>query len=149
MGWPVISDLSDPVPVAWDPEELVVVARLYKDPDVDRPQLWNGFVCPAFDRAEAQKIIDTNDRVADQTPGAAVETFSWDGDALIVRRPGFDGDPEELERLTPIVDDQGVLRWAIGAWEWVWSVVPRCPHCHLPIGWGALSESVTFPKAVP
>lgn len=108
--------LTDERRVVWagDENDPVLVARLFLLPD-GRLNLWNGFVCPAFDRANTQKIVDWNTKAA--ADGAECDTFEWDGDTLV---SFYSGDRTQRESIEPILDDAGVLRWSVGAWSWTW-----------------------------
>lgn len=109
--------LGNPTRVTWEMGEIEFDARLILNPDLS-VQTWNGWVCPAFDRANAQKLIDYNAKAAAQYGDGSFDTFSWDGDTIVADRDG------ELERLDGELDDEGVMRWSIGAWSWTWQEVP-------------------------
>jgi hypothetical protein len=121
--------LPDTVPVAWDSSELIVWARLYD-------WRWNGFACPAFDRENTQKIVDYNNKVHAEDPN--IDSFEWDGDVLVQHYGDSRYDTDEPERIEPVTDDKGVMRWAVGAWSWTWSEVWQCPHCKAAIPWEAM-----------
>ncbi len=116
-------NLGPLVTVAWDEEELTLEARLFLD-EAGEPHRWNGWVCPAFDRTNAQKLIDYNNKAyADAPDGGISDTFEWDGDTLIWTDHDY---PEsEPDRIEPYWADDGP-RWDIGSYGWTWYVVePR------------------------
>jgi hypothetical protein len=87
--------------VTWDPDDIVLVARIDE-------RRWNGWVRPAFDRANVQKLIDWNKPREDEGYAPVV----WDGNDVLV---GWD---LGIDRVAPFLDN-GVERWAIGdGWCW-------------------------------
>lgn len=121
--------LGPVVQVTWEIEDGSFPARLHLNPDGE-PARWNGWLCPAFDRETAQRIVDFNAKAARKVP--EMEIFRWDGDTLISCYPrGFENVDDDRKVIAvdwdespiePIVDDEGVLRWSIGAWEWTWQL---------------------------
>lgn len=114
--------LTEPRRVTWEMGEVEYMARLFVQPNGDL-ELWNGWVCPAFDRAEVERVIEYNNRIGSDATQASidVDTFEWDGDVLLSH---YSGDRNEVERIEPIVDDAGELRWTVGAWSWTWQEIP-------------------------
>lgn len=78
----------------------------------DRSVRWNGWVTPAFDRAEADKVIAA--MTADTEDFGC--RFRWDGDTLFMAES--DGaEWYDEEQVGP--DANG--RYPIGAWNWTWA----------------------------
>lgn len=79
---------------------------------------WNGFATPAFDRANAERVIAWVARGNDSLASSEVlTTFAWEGDTLI-QTDHHHGDPY-VERMEP--GEEG--RYPIGAGSWTWEEV--------------------------
>lgn len=102
--------------LAWDEGEMVLLGRCFEEGRSHIPILWNGWRCPAFDRENAQRIVDYNNAHEAESPGS-FDTFEWDGDSLIVHSLYDDVDDERIE---PVTGPDGKPYWAIGAWYWTW-----------------------------
>lgn len=111
--------MSDTRVVAWDESEITFVARLQRQDD-GRLARWNGFVCPYFDRAEIDRYI-AHVAAGEDPNDPYLEVASWDGDVLVVHDAQYADEPDyEDERIEPVIDDQGVQRWSLGAYSWTW-----------------------------
>lgn len=98
-AWP--SPTKGPVTI-----DGMIVVQGYYDPAVR----WNGWLCPSFDRAEAEQIATWA-----TTEDPEYTFFEWDGDVLIYTQLNYED--SEPERYEP--DANG--RYPIGAFAWVWS----------------------------
>lgn len=79
---------------------------------------------PYFTRDEAARIMAYNDEHIALLDG---EHFRWEGDTIVSTHPEYPGDDY---RMDPIVDDEGVQRWGIGAGSWTWqSARDLCSCC--------------------
>ncbi len=107
--------LSRKVRVAWDEDELVLEARLFLarcEDHGEEPMRWNGWLCPAFDRENVDRIAAYNATVPDVT-----DQLTWDGDVLVIADPDYPDEPPE--RMEPVRWHDG-LYWPVGAWSWTW-----------------------------
>lgn len=97
--------------VAWDEDELVLEAKLSLRSD-GSPLLWNGWVCPEFDRANIDRYIAF---LATSPNAEMYEKAEWDGDVLVLTDPDY---PDEPTRLEPC--QHGL--YTMGAFAWTWYV---------------------------
>lgn len=128
--------------VTWDQEDEVFPARLTRNPD-GSIQTWNGFVCPEFDRATAERLVAVNDSFVRELGRDAADAFRWYGDVLVSRWCGHDvevdwpeslpqGEASTLDEPFSVVARTSDGRYPIGSWAWTWTDVPTQPHDFLP-----------------
>ncbi|MFI7608479.1 hypothetical protein ACIBTV_25465 [Micromonospora sp. NPDC049366] len=86
---------------------------------------WNGFLCPRFPRAEAERMRVYWDKAAAAAgPDAIVDTLRWDGDVLVLVSGQYNrdggalqpGEQPDEDRIEP--DERGL--YAVGAYSWCW-----------------------------
>ena len=85
----------------------------------DPTDLWNGWLCPAFTRPEAQRVADWSNRMAAEAGTDAAAVFEWDGDILVQTENKGHGVDEYVERIA--ADAAG--RYSIGAYGWTWYAI--------------------------
>lgn len=123
---------------AWDDPDDGPTFEGWHDPSVR----WNGFATPAFEKAEADKIMAWNTQAVAAGDGVERMTFDAATDAYLLLHPeaGEDG-PERVPAFDARCDDGKWRRlYGVGSWAWTWSeVLPRghtlCDTC------GALMEA--------
>jgi hypothetical protein len=82
-------------------------------------QYWNGWACPAFERAEAERVM----QAMYVGPGAW-----WEYDAPTdtfrgVLEGGAPEDIDEWQGSDILVDGRSVHVYFIGAWAWIWDEI--------------------------
>jgi hypothetical protein len=82
---------------------------------------WNGWACPLFDKAEAQRVMDWSNKLADTHGSDAAARLHWEGDTLVLVEPWWGDDG--TERIEP--NENGF--YGIGAMNWTWSIVGGDP----------------------
>ena len=87
------------------------VHRAYLDPD----DTWNGWACPYFEKAEAERM---NEWLPELDDGL---DYSADTDAFTTRY-----DPDAIETFTG-TDIDGMHLYPIGYGSWTWSIVEGKP----------------------
>lgn len=86
----------------------------------DPTERWNGWLCPRFTRAEAERIVAAvaaeNSADVERWGAAEGETLRWHGDVLLIVPAAHVGSEDEAERIEP--DASGL--YSVGAWAWTW-----------------------------
>lgn len=78
------------------------------------PYRWNGFVCPAFTREQAQAVTQWANTLAERFPDSP--TFTWEGDALFESCDYGDG--IERTEVGSTTMDGVVLYFISDGWAW-------------------------------
>ena len=95
---------------------------------VDPAERWNGWLCPRFDRATAERIAaDFAKQRAEFGAEMVPFVITFDGDTVVVAdtqyadeiAAGFWGDPDEVYRPERINPDRDGL-YDVGSYSWCW-----------------------------
>lgn len=106
---------------AWDAPDDEATFVGWHDPEVR----WNGFATPAFERAEADRLMGYVNAMALGRPEETAFSYDAARDCYVERAwDHSELDPVEYEGY----DRDGRHLYGIGAWSWTWSEVP-------PRGW--------------
>lgn len=93
--------------------------RAWVDPEGDR---WNGWLVPAFTRAETERVVEwLNGQYALYPDGS--DRAEWDGDAVIHHTPMYEGEPGYRPWRVEPEGKEG--RYYFGAMNWTWYAACR------------------------
>lgn len=115
---------------SWDsPEDAPeTIFEGYHDP----ANRWNGFATPAFEKAEADRIVAWQQ--ANPNPDNETIAYDVERDAYVVTNPSYPEDgPEYVEGFdvatytTKDAPDGTKRLYAIGSWSWTWMEVEAEP----------------------
>lgn len=88
------------------------------------PDRWNGWVCPAFDRATVERIIELSKSDCPHDDCSCI-TLSWNGYDIVETNHGLSDYPEEMEERThPFLfktkNGETLTLWPVGSHNWCW-----------------------------
>ncbi|WP_147339713.1 hypothetical protein [Actinomadura spongiicola] len=82
---------------------------------------WNGAACPRFTRQVVERVVEAVTKTKQRAPYEDAEELFWDGDVIICRVPGTEGqEGYEPERIEPDHDGMYAIGWKAWTWSEVW-----------------------------
>jgi hypothetical protein len=104
-------------------EDMVTGVTGYHDPTVN----WNGFACPRFPRAEAEKVVAQINACGEELFGGSILRGYYDEerDAFVMPYDCSELGAQDAwwDVYEGVYDsDLGITLYPLGAYEWVWTV---------------------------
>lgn len=77
---------------------------------------WNGWACPRFERAEAERVLRASE------PNGFAWTYDQASDQFVVTNESDDADsaPEVFRATTVRMNGERIKVYPVGAWSWIW-----------------------------